>query len=222
MAILPFQSTRPLRGATCALTRDATSWKNFNPRAPCGARLGGGIRITFSALNFNPRAPCGARLQTMTMTACRLIISTHAPLAGRDVGQTYRIALSTIFQPTRPLRGATFMVGDVFSSMIFQPTRPLRGATNGRVILEKKGEEFQPTRPLRGATWLLVLILCFLLYFNPRAPCGARPGRARWYTIPKSVFQPTRPLRGATISFSVFFDDQALFQPTRPLRGATL
>ena len=129
MAILPFQSTRPLRGATCALTRDATSWKNFNPRAPCGARLGGGIRITFSALNFNPRAPCGARLQTMTMTACRLIISTHAPLAGRDVGQTYRIALSTIFQPTRPLR---------------------------------------------GATWLLVLILCFLLYFNPRAPCGAR------------------------------------------------
>ena len=152
MAILPFQSTRPLRGATCALTRDATSWKNFNPRAPCGARLGGGIRITFSALNFNPRAPCGARLQTMTMTACRLIISTHAPLAGRDVGQTYRIALSTIFQPTRPLRGAT----------------------NGRVILEKKGEEFQPTRPLRGATWLLVLILCFLLYFNPRAPCGAR------------------------------------------------
>ena len=174
MAILPFQSTRPLRGATCALTRDATSWKNFNPRAPCGARLGGGIRITFSALNFNPRAPCGARLQTMTMTACRLIISTHAPLAGRDVGQTYRIALSTIFQPTRPLRGATFMVGDVFSSMIFQPTRPLRGATNGRVILEKKGEEFQPTRPLRGATWLLVLILCFLLYFNPRAPCGAR------------------------------------------------
>lgn len=61
-----FQSTRPLRGATCALTRDATSWKNFNPRAPCGARLGGGIRITFSALNFNPRAPCGARQQKCT------------------------------------------------------------------------------------------------------------------------------------------------------------
>ena len=193
MAILPFQSTRPLRGATCALTRDATSWKNFNPRAPCGARLGGGIRITFSALNFNPRAPCGARLQTMTMTACRLIISTHAPLAGRDVGQTYRIALSTIFQPTRPLRGATFMVGDVFSSMIFQPTRPLRGATNGRVILEKKGEEFQPTRPLRGATWLLVLILCFLLYFNPRAPCGARRAVGVRVIRPRNYFNPRAP-----------------------------
>ena len=81
--------------------------------------------------------------------------------------------------------------------MIFQPTRPLRGATNGRVILEKKGEEFQPTRPLRGATWLLVLILCFLLYFNPRAPCGAR--LSLFISMTKlSIFQPTRPLRGAT------------------------
>ena len=195
MAILPFQSTRPLRGATCALTRDATSWKNFNPRAPCGARLGGGIRITFSALNFNPRAPCGARLQTMTMTACRLIISTHAPLAGRDVGQTYRIALSTIFQPTRPLRGATFMVGDVFSSMIFQPTRPLRGATNGRVILEKKGEEFQPTRPLRGAT--LDARRCYLVYLiSTHAPLAGRDQSRLSAKPPRSKISTHAPLAG--------------------------
>ena len=182
-----------MRGATCALTRDATSWKNFNPRAPCGARLGGGIRITFSALNFNPRAPCGARLQTMTMTACRLIISTHAPLAGRDVGQTYRIALSTIFQPTRPLRGAT----------------------NGRVILEKKGEEFQPTRPLRGATWLLVLILCFLLYFNPRAPCGARPHCAYVRIYPFTI-STHAPLAGRDSSDENKDNKQSNFNPRAP------
>ena len=56
---------------------------------------------------------------------------------------------------------------------------------------------FQPTRPLRGAT-----------------------GRAKWYTIPKSVFQPTRPLRGATAGHS-FEVTVRVFQPTRPLRGAT-
>ena len=194
MAILPFQSTRPLRGATCALTRDATSWKNFNPRAPCGARLGGGIRITFSALNFNPRAPCGARLQTMTMTACRLIISTHAPLAGRDVGQTYRIALSTIFQPTRPLRGATFMVGDVFSSMIFQSTRPLRGAT----ALQSGREQHQS--------------------ISIHAPLAGRDWGKLWNACEWQVFQSTRPLRGATHSkWQVHFD--RLISIHAPLAG---
>ena len=34
--------------------------RNFNPRAPCGARLVCDA-ITFFANNFNPRAPCGAR-----------------------------------------------------------------------------------------------------------------------------------------------------------------
>ena len=34
-------------------------------------------------------------------------ISTHAPLAGRDLLFRMMSALSAIFQPTRPLRGAT-------------------------------------------------------------------------------------------------------------------
>ena len=34
---------------------------------------------------FNPRAPCGARLGRSIRRREFLVISTHAPLAGRDV-----------------------------------------------------------------------------------------------------------------------------------------
>ena len=79
-------------------------------------------------------------------------------------------------------------------------------------------------------------------YFNPRAPCGARPKKAE-DLFEEVKFQPTRPLRGATthkasepqqgrhfnprapcgarpFPFSIFLDASG-FQPTRPLRGAT-
>ena len=128
-AVKSFQSTRPLRGAT---TRAATvlgidtisihaplagrdvsppparqlSPSDFNPRAPCGARLTlwsfSYLSLTFQStrplrgatrpgttaatnkLNFNPRAPCGARQAVPQPHPGSKTISIHAPLAGRD------------------------------------------------------------------------------------------------------------------------------------------
>ena len=167
-----FQPTRPLRGATgriyAALLR-----QHFNPRAPCGARpmrLRGANGIMY----FNPRAPCGARLRGDDAARAAFYISTHAPLAGRDparrggggepdgisthaplAGRDTIFAvhgiLCTIFQPTRPLRGATKSPALNTGAETFQPTRPLRGATFFQVVAAKGGI-FQPTRPLRGAT----------------------------------------------------------------------
>ena len=37
-AIMLFQSTRPLRGATGGVDGGGDVWRYFNPRAPCGAR----------------------------------------------------------------------------------------------------------------------------------------------------------------------------------------
>ena len=59
-------------------------------------------------------------------------------------------------------------------ALIFQPTRPLRGATK-RLDWSIYLDAFQPTRPLRGATTLDALITEVEGDFNPRAPCGARP-----------------------------------------------
>ena len=44
-----FQSTRPVRGATSSPQRGGIAHRNFNPRAPCGAR-----RSTLDFSLFNP------------------------------------------------------------------------------------------------------------------------------------------------------------------------
>ena len=89
-------------------------------------------------------------------------ISTHAPLAGRDwqIKQTMRKRL--VFQPTRPLRGATTSSGPLDAHTIFQPTRPLRGATRS-AFADEVDVKFQPTRPLRGATAKVYKSLCTFL-----------------------------------------------------------
>ena len=104
--VFKFQPTRPLRGATESVPALATSdflisthaplagrdrgkgctlldSENFNPRAPCGARLQLKPQL-FDFLDFNPRAPCGARRFSNDGFTIKICISTHAPLAGRD------------------------------------------------------------------------------------------------------------------------------------------
>ena len=83
--------------------------------------------------------------------------------------------MTLLFQPTRPLRGATQWNFPLVYKAEFQPTRPLRGATAWSFIAALQPLEFQPTRPLRGAT-------------TTAGTCSIA-----------GVFQPTRPLRGATI-----------------------
>ena len=102
-----FQSTRPIRGATCGQRRGMRLHHYFNPRAPYGAR-----RARYSFTNrrtsyFNPRAPYGARRE-----------------AGPDQHRKQQ------FQSTRPIRGATdTMVNALDGKSLFQSTRPIRGAT---------------------------------------------------------------------------------------------
>ena len=52
------------------------------------------------------------------------------------------------------------------------------------------------------------------LSFNPRAPCGARPG-ARAISEEDKTFQSTRPI------VLINGDEATVFQSTRPVRGAT-
>ena len=63
-----FQSTRPIRGATTLLTKLAYKYKNFNPRAPYGARLSC-FDLLFDIINISIHAPHTGRDQDMRQSA---------------------------------------------------------------------------------------------------------------------------------------------------------
>ena len=167
-----FQSTRPVRGATvnvklimavilisilapragrdCNASAKKDLLKNFNPRAPHGARLPAAYPYRLPRF-ISIRAPRTGRDAQGPGLVSGILISIRAPRTGRDTwGDTPPLRWA-VFQSARPARGATTSPGATWrSSTIFQSARPARGATK---------------RPLYsdGET-----------YFNPRAPHGAR------------------------------------------------
>ena len=194
--LLPFQSTRPVRGATRFYLNDepyevvsihapragrdlggrysSTYHSCFNPRAPCGARR---VQSPFPAglTSFNPRAPCGARL---THFAC--------------------LSLNYLFQSTRPVRGAT--------------TTALRAMQEPPVSIHA---------PRAGRDRSVMLILIVMLCFNPRAPCGARRHqKGRRLQVRRVSIHAPRAGRDTHQNHLKIQDPE--FQSTRPVRGATL
>ena len=109
----------------------------------------------------------------------------------------------SIFQPTRPLRGATSYYLSTNLIIVISTHAPLAGRDEIKQLGYKPRRTFQPTRPLRGATRATEALRMCELYFTPRAPCGAR--LAGQHLVGRTaVFQPTRPLRGATLSSPLF------------------
>ena len=98
---ITFQPTRPLRGATELGLLAGIKIKDFNPRAPCGARqLGTKPVSTWAA--FQPTRPLRGATALRVLQSGWQRISTHAPLAGRDhvlVRQSHDLA---DFNPRAP------------------------------------------------------------------------------------------------------------------------
>ena len=170
--------------------------RNFNPRAPCGARLLE-LRLDDPHLVISTHAPLAGRDYKIKNEELDRLISTHAPLAGRDLNQIPPAEIAVGISTHAPLAGRDAKSLVVGAYRPFQPTRPLRGATYGGDLIRKLATIFQPTRPLRGATNARDPVslargisthaplagrdtkaFCFgpsgETYFNPRAPCGAR------------------------------------------------
>ena len=102
-----FQSTRPIRGATIPHYPQRHNKHNISIHAPHTGR----DSIIYSGLstrrNFNPRAPYGARRYGRLVNHQRQSISIHAPHTGRDAGALLFGLVCYPFQSTRPIRGAT-------------------------------------------------------------------------------------------------------------------
>ena len=148
-AMLLFQSTHPLRGATamsncidhiCPISIHA-------PLAGCDPNSGGGVSESFG-------------------------ISIHAPLAGCDKDdKNFKDTLK--FQSTHPLRGATPAFNSFEGVAKFQSTHPLRGATLKDLPRALSGRDFNPRTPC-GVRPKRITNQSALGHFNPRTPCGVR------------------------------------------------
>ncbi len=124
---------------------------------------------------FNPRAPCGAR-------------PFRAICASRPF----------IFQSTRPVWGATLAKDSTRFAVLISIHAPRVGRDKLLLCSPIAPRIFQSTRPVWGATGSATKRFAILNYFNPRAPCGARPAKGVG-TFGTSLFQSTRPVWGATV-----------------------
>ena len=152
-ALPRFQSTRPLRGATTGSKKATTEFTCFNPRAPCGAR-----RHLYAPLDIAGW------------------VSIHAPLAGRDNYSAQVLKANMRFNPRAPCGARQYTLSHSARTDRFQSTRPLRGAT-WMPLPGAPAEGVSIHAPLAGRDFMRLSPISRCGCFNPRAPCGARPGR---------------------------------------------
>ena len=168
-----FQSTRPMRGATQQKITFEEYLCEFQSTRPMrGATQN--LLITSSPVTFQSTRPMRGATVLSSIPGYQLIISIHAPHAGRDFVTLGDTIANDVFQSTRPMRGAT-MPEMPFCCML---SISIHAPHAGRDPYESKVKHY-------------------FQYFNPRAPCGARPIAG---SISSSTwkFQSTRPMRGAT------------------------
>ena len=172
VALSPFQSTLPVRGATCRLYRDAQRFaiSIHAPRAGSDTQL---RRADRQKGHFNPRSPCGER-HLDSIGSTKRYISIHAPRAGSDTNATAGYLTAPVISIHAPRAGSDH-ISIVLSScnVYFNPRSP---CGERRLYAESRLAEykFQSTLPVRGAT-------------------ARRPGAT--VTL---IFQSTLPVRGAT------------------------
>ena len=207
-----------MRGATEDVVNHASRIIYFNPRSPCGERLGGDSVVQREG-DFNPRSPCGERQYTTRSFGECPSISIHAPRAGSD--DNWRGGLTwvgiSIHAPRAgsdgerlplplPVKGISIHAPRAGSDksasfcavrpVIFQSTLPVRGATDYFVLGRVCGI-FQSTLPVRGATEIKII------------------------TVKQDKISIHAPRAGSDYMLFNTDDLEDLFQSTLPVRGAT-
>ena len=147
----PISTHVPRAGDDLRGSGGAPCGPDFNPRPPCGRRLGNShfflppyifqptspvrettLLATMSQpflVNFNPRPPCGRRLQFRH----QILVGFHfnpRPPCGRRPDSAARVALSFTISTHVPRAGDDLLLHPAFlAGYIFQPTSPVRETT---------------------------------------------------------------------------------------------
>ena len=171
MDIYRFQSTCPARGTTIRRNAKIIS-KDFNPRAPRGARHSR-CRSYGVWRYFNPRAPRGARQTSSNIVTIKLEFQSTCPARGTTINVHRAISTHSNFNPRAP-RGARLMVLLVFMILKhFNPRAPRGARPSKNDGIHIQSNYFNPRAP-RGARRPLCILHKNHGDFNPRAPRGAR------------------------------------------------
>ena len=187
-----FQPTLPLRGATSGQRHDGHQRLRVSTHAPLAGSDRGWTELELAELVSTHAPLAGSDLDDLRFRAGLGGVSTHAPLAGSDLPLASVAIPSRSFQPTLPLRGATWRSLAAPLGGVVSTHAPLAGSDKMLSVPWDSAYEFQPTLPLRGATTPTIRPLRLPICFNPRSPCGERPKRRRWRISPP-CFNPRSP-----------------------------
>ena len=147
--------------------------RDFNPRAPRGARRGYIAALEFfDGISIHVPREGHDGLLSVGRVSCG--ISIHVPREGHDAKHRLKNLNITNFNPRAP-RGARLscLCRARLCTKYFNPRAP-RGARRLVPWWLTVGVAFQSTCPARGTTGCDAEWACQSDYFNPRAPRGAR------------------------------------------------
>ena len=217
IGLILFQSTLPLRGATRPPVNFVRRGE-ISIHAPPAGSDHNNTTTQHNQTHFNPRSPCGERLGNIETHGAKSHISIHAPPAGSDPERTTPMTRCINFNPRSPCgerRAVQHRAGRCLDISIHAPPA---GSDRSLMLPFSEFSIFQSTLPLRGATNDLLRDLQYDQISIHAPPAGSDPvGAPKLYC---SLFQSTLPLRGATNGWTPV-NDSAKFQSTLPLRGAT-
>ena len=191
-----FQSTLPVWGATDPRHRKCKR-KFISIHAP---RVGSDQCDRFCGqrrCHFNPRSPCGER-PSPADSSCRPLrfqstlpvwgatyinpaiqpifdISIHAPRVGSDRKPIMRLLISANFNPRSPCGERRVDMGNSVMFYGISIHAPRVGSDCFFKCSKSSTGRFQSTLPVWGATSVAFFRNLWVLYFNPRSPCGERP-----------------------------------------------
>ena len=170
-----FQSTHPVRGATMDKAAAAGNNEFQSTRPVWGATMCTSRRRSSATISIH--APRVGRDRAAHDRSGAVVISIHAPRVGRDGGKGHAGRGHQHFNPRAPC-GARPPIRYVWlAPPSFQSTRPVWGATIAGWFFLLNPEPISIHAPRVGRDYRRRLSAALRIYFNPRAPCGARPPR---------------------------------------------
>ena len=194
-----FQSTLPIRGAT-ASGADAEPFCSFQSTLPIRGATWVSPSSSWRTRDFNPRSPYGERLRFSVRDDGRMAISIHAPHTGSDVGLRVPYPSREI-SIHAPHTGSDDVVAVRGRPPAISIHAPHTGSDRSRNAGSGLSAYFNPRSPYgerRGSSGAS----SSASYFNPRSPYGERPLAAIVVALVRQ-FQSTLPIRGATVRYPV-------------------